>query len=50
MSQSKKEDSTPVTWVRPSGAEITTNSNSATIAHAKSNGWKKKQVYTVKTL
>ena len=50
VQEDKKEDKTPITWIRPSGNEITTNSNTATIAHAKANGWKKKQAYTVKTL
>jgi len=31
-----------ITWVRPSGTEITTNGEPATIKHAAEQGWKPK--------
>lgn len=31
-----------ITWVRPSGSEITTNGDKATIAHAAAMGWNPK--------
>jgi hypothetical protein len=33
-----------ITWVRPSGTEITTNGSAETIALAAANGWKPKEV------
>ena len=42
MTKAREEKSLMITWVRPSGAEITTANNPANVEYAKVSGWKKK--------